>query len=453
MLSDSHLDYRFGWRWLLPLLPDDKVLLLGFSNAELAFWYQVLPVGATTENSDEASVWLVNKISPSRAANLNASALRCLSVVGTGKMITEWYKLFQTRFDNFSEYSLLPANNPRIVLPLASQKGIVQGLQLHRPGRRIARCAVSVLKLLAQCGIHRPLRNHMLSIAVKGSAVRPHGTMLTTLEPETAYALSCSAMYLGSPDENRKTVVMPVNIEQQHILKQGYSTLAKADLHQEADALRVISQTRLAPQIPVLVDVMEKNGAVTLIQEYRPRQNISKVHMRRATTNFLVELSKIGRTSKPLKDLLPSLFEQSIAHPSTSDYIAKIKVSEWLDRLANQGTDVYGHRSHGDFAPWNYSWTEKGFFVYDWEESLPWEIALSDVFYSIVGPALHVARSPVMEKVKNSAFSLAANVVHKAALPIKDVRLYWGLWLLYKTTVKPTLFYEHLLENFAASLS
>ena len=71
MELDPKLDNRFTWRWLLPIVRGDQVLLLGFAEHELAFWKQALMDAAVTEDSAKATLWLGNDLPSGRSGNLD----------------------------------------------------------------------------------------------------------------------------------------------------------------------------------------------------------------------------------------------------------------------------------------------------------------------------------------------------------------------------------------------
>jgi len=93
------------------------------------------------------------------------------------------------------------------------------------------------------------------------------------------------------------------------------------------------------------------------------------------------------------------------------------------------GESVWGHRSHGDFAPWNFAWTAKGFFVFDWEESAEDGLALQDAFYYVIAPALLVQRNASVTETFNAVFCFANRVVEASGTKL-DIQLYFALWLL-----------------------
>jgi hypothetical protein len=162
-------------------------------------------------------------------------------------------------------------------------------------------------------------------------------------------------------------------------------------------------------------------------------------------------LSKLYRSNRPLASVLEPSNLLTSSEVAAAGQAAYAVVRDRLDALAAKGAVVWGHRSHGDFAPWNCTWTAKGFFVFDWEESREWDVALGDAFYFVVAPAVHIARSPNPQAVESTALALAGDVAKEAGPPIGDIRIYWALWLLQRMGRQPAPLYGRLLERLAAS--
>jgi hypothetical protein len=448
---DSQLDYRFGWRWLLPIVRGEQILLLGFSAEDAAFWKRILLTASVTDDASKGTLWLVNGQWPDCVAGLDTAHLRHLCVLGSGKVVAAWRGWMGGRFSEICDYALLPSGNPRVLVPLGKIDWVIQGLALHRPGRRVARAAVALLKVLARVGIVRPLRARMLCIASQDVGIPPQGLGQAGLASSDIGAPRRFALYLGTQDDNRKTVILPLGGRRQAILKQGQSPQAQTAIRNEADALRAMGQTSLSAQVPALFDLVDRDGQVTLHQEYRPRQPMPAQAMRRAGVDFLVELSRQGRSIRPLGDVLHQSGLMTADEARAAGQEAYAWLRERLDSMAVAGESVWGHRSHGDFAPWNFAWTAKGFFVFDWEESQPWDVALGDAFYAVLAPAVHVVRSTEIAVVESDALALAAELVERAGLRIGNVRLYWGVWLLRRMSRKPDPIFEQLLERLVAA--
>jgi hypothetical protein len=445
------LDNRFGWRWLLPLHDNDQLALIGFTDHEVAFWKQALSVTPVTADAAAATVWVVQDNPPIRVFRFATANLHTVCVVGSRSVVAEWQKWMGERFANVHDYALLPPGNPRVVVPLGVSDWVVQALALHRPGRASARLVVKLLKILARAGFDLPLRSRMVCIGSNSASVLPQGAWQAGLELNGAGDPKAFALYLGTPNENRKTVILPLGGARQVILKCGESPKAQAAIRNEAAALNALCQTPLASQVPALQDVVEHGNHVTLCLEYRERQTISKAGLKRAVVAFLSGLSKLDKSNRPLASVLGQSNLLTSSEARRTGQVAYAEVRDRLDALAAMVATVWGHRSHGDFAPWNCAWTVKGFFVFDWEESRVWDVALGDAFYFAVAPAVHVARSPNPQAVESTALALAGGVTKDAGLPVGDIRIYWALWLLQCTGRQPSPLYGRLLERLAAS--
>ena len=451
MLPNSLLDYRFAWRWLLPILRGDQMLLLGYSEEETEFWRHAFADVELTDDASKASICLVNGLSAAIVANVNFKQLRTLCVVGTGKVVKSWSQYLPGYFAKASEYAMLPASNPRLVLPLENRAWLLQSLGLHRPGRLLARVLIAITKILASVGVDRPLRTRMLYIASRQSGNAPHGAIRAGLNSHSEAAPCGFALYLGTPDDNRKTVILPLGHEVSIILKQGDSSKAKAALRREAAALEFIRGTSLAACVPALVKVVETDESVTLQQEYRPRVEKDAVTLSWATHEFLASLSKLNAKVARLDQILASSKLMGSSEARAQGLPAYGVIREKLNELALAGTTLWGHRSHGDFAPWNFTWTKQGFFVFDWEESKEWDVAFGDTFYRVLGPAALVATRPDLAAVEQQALSTAEALVTETNVKSSEIRIYWAYWLLRRSSSNPAPLYEQLLERLVIS--
>ncbi len=445
MALDLELDRRFAWRWLLTVVRGDCVLLLGFDAHEAAFLTRALVHADVTEDARAANVLLVNGLRPECAAGLDFLQLRSLAVVARGNVVSAWHHWMAGRFAHVSNYALLAPTTPRLIVPLGKRDWTIAGLALHRPGRSIARVAMAVLTVLARVGIEQPLRGNMVCIANMDVNLPHHGARLTGLDHSSTNSSQTYALYLGTPDANRKTVILPLNGVRTVILKHGDSPIARAALRNEASALQAMSQTSLAAQVPLLCDVVDRDGSVTLRQEYRSRQRMGSARLNRAAVEFLGELSRQGRCSRPLAEVLSQPGLMSVSEARAQGHAAYARVRDHLDVLAAKRTMIWGHRSHGDFAPWNVSWTTKGFFVFDWEASQTWCEAFCDAFYFVVAPELHVKKRTDPTRTINKALKMAANVAKRGGFEGADLTICFALWIL--RVCKEHTFYRDMLSE------
>lgn len=450
----SDLDYRFGWRWLLPSCSGPQAVYFGLTHEEQRWWSQTIATQSLKGASSptEGCLIALDHCDISSVADIvNGMYPSWLCAWGSGSAISRLRESLGG-FRSVHEYALLPADNPRVVVPLSSSKHVIAGLRLHRPGRWVAKFGLLAARGLTKIGYFGLLRRQVLLVATRSSDC-PIGVVYAKLCVSMQTEQQDYALYFGVQGDNRKTVVLPVkkNSQPNVILKIAESIKARAALKNEAQALQSLANTSLANQIPKLIGMEDTECSVTLHQEYRARQYMSTAGMSRAAVDFLVALSHLERCVRPLAAVLAQSDLMTVNEARAAGKIAYARVKGCLDALAESGVMIWSHRSHGDFAPWNCSWTTKGFFVFDWEMSQPWAIALDDAFYYIVAPSVHVMRSPNTRKVEASAFKFAMLLVKKADLPIENISIYWLLWLLQRINRQPDGLYDRLLEHFVAN--
>lgn len=433
-MSDAALDYRFGWRWLLPIATGRSIRLYGFSNEEERFWRGVLPDLEWKADGDRAEVLLADGVRctaqavPSLSA-IHAAQLAC--VIVRRAQARHWRRILHGAFPLVREYGLLPSGNPRVVVPLSSSRHAAAALSLHRPGRRVARFGLMLARTLTRVGNLAVLRGRVLLIASRRSAdFIPHVAAQAGLSEHTGQQAMDYALYLGTPDDNRKTVVLPMGDSPPGtILKVAATPNACASLNSEASALSALSRSPLSAFVPRVDGLVSSDATLTLYQEYRPRRKIGQRKLDVAVVAFLARLTLLGRKSVPLSDLLTSLpADSNVSLPIEVD-VACRALRARLQLLAVSGAEVWVHRTHGDFAPWNCAWTDQGLFVFDWEESREQGLALGDAFYYAIAPELLVQRNANAAKTLDTSLRLAGRVVEASGVEL-DSRVYLALWLL-----------------------
>jgi len=425
-MSEAELDYRYGWRWLLPMSSLRSVQLLGFGREDQRFWSRVIPSSDTSVKGARADLLLVDASAETADTGLDRDGVdsaRVACVLSGGAAALRWRSVLRQSFPRVREYALLPAANPRVVVPLASPQHAVQGLGLHRPGRRRARAAIWLARQLARVGNFSLLRQRVLLVSTRDPEAATDGASAAGVTSSLSSRVTDYALYLGTPDDNRKTVVLPLGPGVSDILlKVGSTEKAKAALRNEAAALRLLGDSPLAECVPKLQGLTEGHDTLTLMQEYRERQPVSRKKMEQAAVAFLVGLAAVGRGRRPLADWLRSL-------PATVQETCP-GLRQRLRSLAEAGAHLWVHRGHGDFAPWNCAWTSRGLFVFDWEESRAGELALSDAFYFAAAPALHVGRGASVKGVLAEIWRVAKPVGAAMGLSAQDVDVYLAVWLL-----------------------
>lgn len=433
-MTNSLLDQRFGWRWLLPTVAGSGVGLYGFSAEEETFWEAELARAHTSGGTEPVGLLLVDGDRCAPRGSPSPAELHVAQVVGVvagRERAHYWRTILATEFPVVREYGLLPAANPRVVVPLDSPQHALAALCLHRPGRWVARVALWLAGRLATLGNVAVLRERVLFVAARDSDCRPRGLVEADLSERPPTAGMTYALYLGTADENRKTVVLPLgDTSPEVILKVAANPRSVASLEHEAAVLACLAESPVSEYVPKVASVLAAGATLTVCQEYRPRCRIGERRMRKEVTVFLARLSSINRRQVLLADALAQLPVSFDYRPSDDLVGACRALYARLITLGGDGVQLWLHRAHGDFTPWNSAWTEKGLFVFDWEQSRSQDLALGDAFSYVVAPARLLRQGASPRTTLSAALDLGNRVLAAAALSGPGSRVYMALWLL-----------------------
>lgn len=461
-MFNALLDYRFGWRWLLPYVPGQTLYLAGFDAVEQAFWQESFSSAEWVREADQAVGLIVDADATAARgrtegllAGLPCTAVQWVAAAGTGKETSRWRRHLTTEFDVIHEYGLLPASTPRLVIPLSKPSHAVAALGLHRPGRWSARLVARLAAAMAQFGVSFPLRRRVLLIASRSPSPWPIGASQAGAPVYLSGTGWDFALYLGTPDGNRKTVALPLGgWAAEALIKMGESPQARQAIKNEAAALSYLAKAAphpgcsLARQVPQMRGLVENEHGAALYQEYRPRLKVDEDVLEAAVIDFLAQLSTIERRTRPLHEVLAGMTAAGDAEGGGGkDGAASRSLWSWLHRRAEEGVTVYEHRSHGDFAPWNCAWTKQGLFVFDWEESRPRALAFGDAFYFALAPAVHVAGKFDPAQAQAKALRLAEQVAKRGGIKAPVIPVHFALWLLAREMSHPA--YTRLTEYLA----
>jgi len=487
-MSHSLLDYRFAWRCLLPaeLIANAGVQLRlwGFAEEEEEFWRDWFGQQSRhmkVERGEGGQVQLVDaqrceKLEQPSPAELARADL--VVVLADRAQSRKWHHLLSEAFPKVREFALLPRGNPRVVVPLGQRRHTLAGLDLHRPGRWLARAGIGVARGLAAIGQLSLLRGRVLLIAERKLGAVP--TCAAQAGPaKTAYSQPSHefALYLGTPGDNRKTVMLPLGLcPPTLILKTGTTSRARASLYNEAMTLAALAGTPLAGQVPRLLGQQTCADTLTLQQEFRPRRRVAKARQETAVVDFLSQLAGLSARPVALGELLAALptqlrnLENGRTHARLNAELpaallggsalavryrhneaaasAYLALRARLGSLDAQGEIAWVQRTHGDFAPWNCAWSDDGLFVYDWEDSRDSGLALSDAFYYATAPALFLRRKPRAAATLAAALALAKRVAVASPTSL-NVHIQLALWLLEQAG--KAAFYDKLLIELSQS--
>lgn len=413
------LDYCFAWRWLLPLQDSDKLAIYGLSDHEQLWWQQRYPIADIPEHAD-AALFALDTLSTIQIEKCLAQhPPHWLCAWGSGKEVARLSAQLQG-YGSVRTYGLLPAGMPRVVVPLSSPAAASAGLRLHRPGRLVARAALKLAAVMARFGHYQLLQKQVLLIACREQVCTPAGAVNARFLP--AAPTGDFALYLGTPDANRKTVALPVPpAAKPGIIKAADNPDACKALRNEAQALTAMGKTALNTCVPALLAFHDDGIQVSLTQEYRQRQLVSAKRQHNAVLDFLRTMATVECRHKTLGEYLARTSERLPAE------LAALR--QHLSTLP-QATPLILHRCHGDFAPWNCAWSQQGLFVYDWEASHSDGLALSDAFYYVLAPLLHIHHTADGKKALDAVKAFVRPLLQLPEIATLDFRLYLALWLL-----------------------
>lgn len=443
-MSDLDLDFSFGWRWLLHDKMADNISCCGLSGDEIKWWqstYSKFHISSHNQNADGCMLALDRSSLHDAINMINATNPRWICAWGSGRAVSALQAHLEG-FIDLRQYALLPAANPRVVVPLSSPVDTEAGLRLHRPGRLVGRFALIVARVLAQFGNHSLLRGKVLLIATRQTRLLPGGAEQAGLTGASEY--HDYALYLGTPDDNRKTVVLPLGINSKPlIIKVAETPKARLALQNEAKALVALQITKLNKHTPSLVGLEDNGGCLSLLQEYRKRRWVCQRRLVKATAVFLADMAQISRTQVSLAEYLKVFPPPDTKGLSDEVRLASAVLINHLNASAKGNLLLCLHRCHGDFAPWNCSWSQQGLFVFDWEDSREHGLALGDAFYYVLSPLVHVHKRNDAGKALNAAIKFANTVIEKDGAENIDIRIYMALWLLHHLNESP--FYSEMV--------
>lgn len=413
------LDYQFAWTWLLPLESDDSLQIVGFSPEEEAFLRSGLAVAGDRARN---RVLLVNGdvCSPHQLEAGILLEARCVSVVGSGASVARWRRALRgTRIA--AEYGFLPARAARLVVPLRSGAIARRALLLHRPGRRVTRAFVTLARALSFIGLRFHLRRRTLFVSVRSGCVTPTGARTSGLSEHHVGAATDYALYLGTPDPSRKTVAfLLAGGVPTLIAKVAERDLAKEGLSREIAALEQLRGTSLERFLPTCVGATRDSARITLLELCVERCRNTPTTRTEDTIRFLAALSRLGRRTSTLE---LELLRMEAAGEQRREALPNL-IARW-----SPSTQVFRHRAHGDFAPWNCIQTPTGLVVYDWEAFKEAALAFNDAFYFCLFPARLMDRSTPPGKLVRNALDFARRVAAQGDLPGADPELHLQLWL------------------------
>jgi hypothetical protein len=160
---------------------------------------------------------------------------------------------------------------------------------------------------------------------------------------------------------------------------------------------------------------------------------------------FLLGLSQLGHKVVPLRETqiwsrLKS-WSQTDRLSDTPHPVGSLLNTALSGSFAEK--PVVCHRTHGDFAPWNIKVRARSLFVYDWEDSLPDGLALTDAFHFLYRQASLIGPWPGATRMMHRMLSEVAPLCRPERAQIPDPMTYLQTWMLNEYLNSPS---EHIVE-------
>lgn len=405
-------DYRFAWRWLMP----GAISTALTGDAELDRYLR--SAGPFTPGAPAAAVVSAESIGHFTEMQLS-QAVSCdaVAVYGSCRAVARLDALFRNSHAMVCEFGLISPRAPRLVVPLSSPETVVQALDLHQPGSWLARLGMSLLRATSTANFLRPLKTSLLRVYTKSPLLPwPMARVGLAPIPQSKYVL-----YLGAKGPERKTVCLPLVEDQElSIIKTGESPRGQAKLRREASQLQYLAKTDLKDQVPELLDFYESKAISIIRQSYFPPEPATRAAKDAGALQFLRAcLHEHSRWSRP-EDIAKAFTPMS---PSRSALLSAALASASNLKLSVGLT-------HGDFAPWNCTFSKSRFKVYDWEDGSISSMHLGDAFSYSVKSRLLIKGERNSVRMSRMALSFARRVHTHSVNTERHFRLGLALWCI-----------------------
>ena len=388
-----------AWKVLLPAEPESKLLAIGVDEEILCSLRRSFNCVDTVSDGRRYDVVVLNCRTINRynllfidyCADIETTIV-CLNV---DRYIKE--KLKVKGYSNIRCYAGLPAAEPRIYAPLKSGRLRSKGLSFHSPGSLKAKAGLLIAKTLSGLGIKSHLMRNTVSICSANENFLGGNGLADWISKRVGYGIYDLVVYAGSESKRRKITALAVAEKsgEDVVVKIADSAAGAEAIRQESAALRSLQSSTLSFQVPKLLFEDKWNGYLVQGQSVFSGNSHSQAPcLTKAHFLFLVDLSLMDRkavlfrSTSFFRDLDQKL--ENIPVDSLPFSVSKAWYGVLKKNFVSQ--KVLCHRTHGDFAPWNICKQGRELFVYDWEDSQPEGLALTDALHfvfrqaDLVGP-------------------------------------------------------------------
>lgn len=300
-----------------------------------------------------------------------------------------------------------------------------RGLAFHTPGSFKARAAVRIAQGLSLLGIKAHLAKRTVGLYARTQAALQQGSLTEWLSGQLGYRIVDLVIYAGSESPRRK--ITALGIAQRGnpdvVIKIADTDAGTEAIAQETQALQALVASDLAAQVPRLLLEADWNGYRIQVQGALPHGG-SRQESRLTDSHlaFLSSLSRIGRRTMPLRQTRMWQHVKAWAKTTPTEAMPDA-IRALMHRILSDACGdvcIVCHRTHGDFAPWNVTTHRGKLFVYDWEDSLPDGLALTDAFHFLFRQASLVGPWPGARALAGAMADVARRVSHLSGAVCHD---------------------------------
>jgi thymidylate kinase len=348
-------------------------------------------------------------------------------------------------------YAGLPFDKPRVFFPTRTRRLRAKGMEFHIPGSHRARFILCAAKWLSDAGLKFHLARTGIPMPAPIQNMIKNNSLRQWLSSRLQRPVDDLVFYAGSDSVKKKITALAVCADDLDVVvKIADSKGGMEAICQESEALRLLSATTLADQVPKLLFEEQWNGLLVQCQSVVKRDYKKQITCLTEThLVFLAELSRFDRKSTALKDTELWLELENRYNLSSAEELPVTIKKAW-DIIRKRFSDktVICHRTHGDFAPWNIALNNGRISVFDWEDSQQYGVEFTDIFHFLYRQASEVGPWSGAGYLLKSIRTFCALLSSRARYPQIDMSMILLLCMIREYCAEPQNKIVEMLEVF-----
>jgi hypothetical protein len=358
-------------------------------------------------------------------------------------------------FKHMRQYAALPSGKPKLFIPLATRLARSRALRFHIPGSLKARMGLLLARSLSSLGMSHHLSRRLIRLHARDKSAFDKGGLLEWISRRLGCTFQNLVLYSGSGQIHTKITALAIadRGENDVVVRIADCQNGVEAVKRESEALRTIHGSGLSGQAPRPLAEGWWNNYYLLAQEGRlTSANRQEGRLTERHLEFLRKLSYLGTKILPFGE---TRHWRELKEWSKSDLSADIPTP--LGRILNRvlsgdmaAKSMVLHRNHGDFAPWNIKTGNNRLFVYDWEESRPDGLALTDAFHFLFCQASLVGPWPGAAQMVLRLYGETEALCRPEGPALSDRGTYLQIWILKEYMAGRSPYILEMCRHFGA---